>query len=94
MELAIVYLAFLPVEVAGNDVDAGWVAYQDDAVGKLFGLDVKVEYAAIFVDDKFGIFVFFHIRWYYLLSSVRRISFSSASLSAAMRSRADSVMRI
>ena len=52
MELATLYLAFLRVEMAGNGSHTTWVADQDDAVCKLFWLDVKMEYAAVFVDDK------------------------------------------
>ena len=54
MELATLYLAFLAVEVCGNSRYSPWVAHKDDAVGKLFGLDVKMKDAAIFIDDKFG----------------------------------------
>jgi hypothetical protein len=46
---------------------------------------VKVEDATIFIDYEFRRFVF-HRGRHYLLSSRRRISFSSANLSVARRS--------
>ena len=53
MKLTAFYLAFLRVEMAGNSRHTTWVANKNDAVSKLFWFDVKMENAAIFVDDKF-----------------------------------------
>ena len=53
MELAALYFAFLRVEMAGNGADAAWIADEYDAVGQLFGLDVKVEDATIFINNEF-----------------------------------------
>ena len=39
--------------MACNCIDSTWVAYQNNAVCKLLRLDVKMENAAIFIDDKF-----------------------------------------
>ena len=105
VELSVADAAFLTVEVRGNGVNATRVADQYDAVSQLFGLDVKMEDAVVFVDDEFGWFVSFHryficpfeigrVWWHYLFSSKRRISFSRASLSAARCSKAVSVRRI
>ena len=54
VELAALNLAFLRLEVCGNGRYSPRVAHKDDAVGQLFGLDVKMKDAAIFIDDEFG----------------------------------------
>ena len=53
VELTTLYLTFLRVEMAGNGIHSSRIADQDDAVSQLFGFDVKMEDAAIFIDDEF-----------------------------------------
>ena len=53
VELAALYFAFLRIEMSGNSTDPTWVADKNDAVCKLFGLDVKVEDATILIDNEF-----------------------------------------
>ena len=94
MKLTTLYVTFFRIEMRSNCVNPARVSNKNDTVSKLFRPDVKMENAAIFVDDELRGFVLLHGGWCYLLSSVRRISFSRANLSAAKRSKAVSVRRI
>ena len=53
VELAVGDVVFYGVKMGGYGVDAAWVADEDDAVGQLGWMEVKMEYGAIAVDDEF-----------------------------------------
>ena len=52
-ELAALNGALLGLEVRSHEVNASRVAHKNHLVGELFGLNMQVEDAAIFVDDEF-----------------------------------------
>jgi hypothetical protein len=53
MKLTTLYVTFFRFKMRGNRIDSAWVSYKNDTVCKLFRPDVKMENAAIFVDDEF-----------------------------------------
>ena len=58
VELTAAHLALHVVEMGCHHCHATGVADKDDAVGQLLGAQMKVEDAAVFVDDEFGRSVF------------------------------------
>ena len=51
MELATLQVALFCFEMACHQIHAAWIAYEDNFVSQLLGTDVKMEYAAVLVDD-------------------------------------------
>ena len=52
MELATRYLTLLCVEMGCHSIDTGWVAYEDNLVCQLFGLQMQVKTRAVLIDNE------------------------------------------